>query len=291
MPLFRHNQPSHSLLLMPVRLSSERWPKNKVRILSCDTEGNLFTQLIGRSVYQRIKAEAQRRELSPNNFATVYCDTGMNRHVPVFVEIGDRETWVLERLLEHALRSAIVPDVLIGPVREIIRLGESKHREPAVEKTKDAQKTTSPTSFKILDILPYDIGSDVGLSVPLYKAEYAFPLIILKRLAQGQQGTPGRQPLLILDSDGDVAGISVPAEQFNRVQIKLDALRHKGKEGLLVSLQRPDGVSIDVMEISHVQKQALETVTACYEEIGATRLPLSDAVSDVLNKVKETISN
>jgi len=276
---------------MPVRLKSERWPKNKVRILSCDIEGNLFTQLIGRSVYQRVKTEAQRRELSPNNFAAIYVDTGMNRHVPVFVEIGDRETWVLERLLEHALRSAIVPDVLIGPVRDIIRLGESKHREPAAEKTKDTQKATSPTSFRVLDIIPYDSGSDVELSIPLYKAEYAFPLIILKRLAQGQHETPGQQSLLILDSDGDVTAISLPVEQVNKAEIKLDALRKKGKEGLLIGLWKPDGTSIDVMEISDMQRQALETVTQGYEESGTARQPLSDAVNNVLNKVKEIVSN
>jgi hypothetical protein len=214
----------------------------------------------------------------------------MNRHVPVFVAIGDRESWALERLLEHAFRSAIVPDVLIGPVREIIRLGESKHRELATEKAKDAQKTTFPTSSKMLDILPYDGGSDVELSIPLYKAEYAFPLIILKRLTQGQHRTPGRQPLLILDSDGDIAAISLPAEQVNKAEIKLDALRRTGKEGSLICLEKPDGISIDIMEISDVQKQALEIVPQHCEEGGTARQPLSDAVNNVLNKVKEIVS-
>jgi hypothetical protein len=291
MPLFRHNQPNHSLLLMPVRLKSERWPKNKVRILSCDTEGNLFTQLVGRSVYRRIKAEAERRELSPNNYATIYWDTGMNRHVPVFVDIGDRESWAMERILEHAFRSAIVPDVLIGPIREIIRLGESKHRELVEEKTKGARKIAPPVSSKVLDRLPFYSKNDIEVSMPLYKAEYAFPLVILKRLVQENDIDPGEQPLLILDSDGDVAAVTLPEEQINKAERKLDALRKKGKEGSLICLKKPEGISIDVMEISDAQRQALEIVAQYFEETGTARQPLSDAVSNVLDKVKEIVSN
>jgi hypothetical protein len=291
MPLFHRNQPNHSLLLMPVQLKSGRWPKNKVRILSCDTEGNLFTQLVGRSVYRRIKAEAERRESSPNNYATIYWDTGMNRHVPIFVDIGDRESWALERILEHAFRSAIVPDVLIGPIRAIIGLGESKHRELAVEKTNDVQTTTSPASFKMLDILPYDSGNDVELSIPLYKAEYAFPLIILKKLAQENNVGPGEQSLLVLDSDGDCAAITLPEEQVNKAERRLDALHKNGKEGSLICLEKPEGISIDVMEISDVQRQALDIVTQYFEETGTARQPLSDAINNVLNKLKEIVLN
>ncbi len=291
MPLFHRNQPNHSLLLMPVRLKSERWPKNKVRILSCDTEGNLFTQLIGRSVYQRIKAEAQRRELSPNNYATIYWDAGMNRHVPVFVEIGDRENWALERLLEHAFRSAVVPNVLVGSIREIIGLGENKHQELVEEKTKGAHRATSPAPSKVLDILPYSSRNDVEVSIPLYKAEYAFPLIILKKLVQENNIGSSEQPLLILDSDGDVAAITLPEEQIDKAERKLEALRKKGKEGSLICLEKSEGISIGVMEISDVQRQALEIVAQYFEETGTARQPLSDAVSNVLNKVKEIVSN
>jgi len=291
MPLFRHNQPNHSILLMPVRLKSERWPKNKVRILSCDTEGNLFTQLIGRYVYQRIKAEAQRRELSSNHYATIYWETGIGQHIPLFVEIGDKESWVLERLLEHAFKSGIVPDVLVRPVQEIIRLGETKYQEAVTEKTKRARKPTSRPSSKVLGRLPYYRNKDIEVSIPIYKTEYTFPLILLGRLPQESNMTPGQQRLLVLDSDGDLAETALPSEQIDKAERKLSDLRKKGKEGSLVCLWEPDGISVDVMEMSELQVQALEAVTHYFKETGGGKLPLSTAVKEVLYDVRDRASN
>ena len=291
MPLFRHNQPNHSILLMPVRLKSERWPKNKVRVLSCGAEGNLFTQLIGRSTYQRIKLEAQRMELAPKNYATIYWETGTGQNIPLFVEIGDKENWALERILEHAFRSAIVPDVLVRPIREIIRLGETKYQEVVTEKAKGIRKTVSLPSSKVLGRLPYYRTRDIEVSIPIYKTEYTFPLIVLGRLPQESDMTPSQQRLLVLDSDGDLAETALPSEQVNKAERKLSDLRKKSKEGALVCLCEPEGISVDVVEMSELQVQALEAVTQYFEETGKDKRPLSAAVKKVLYEVRDRASS
>jgi hypothetical protein len=291
MPLFRHNQPNHSVLLMPVRLRSERWPKNKVRVLSCDAEGNLFTELIGRSIYQRIKLEAQRMEAVPKNYATIYLETGNGQHVPLFVEIGDKENWALERILEHALRSGIVPHVLITPIRDIIRLGETKYKEVVTEKTKRTRKTTSQPSSKVLGRLPYYKTKDIEVSVPIYKTEYAFPLIVLGRLSQESNMAPNQQRVLVLDSDGDLAETSLPSEQVNKAERNLRDLRKKGKEGSLVCLWEPEGISVDVVEMSELQVQALEAVTHYFKETSKDKRPLSAAIKTVLYDVRNRSSS
>ena len=289
MPLFHHDRPNHSLLLMPVRLGNERWPKNNVRILSCDAEGHLFTQLVGRSTYQRIRKESQQMEISRNNYATIYWDTGISKPAPLLVEIGNEEAWALEHVLEHALRHAIVPGILTRYIKEIIKLGKVKRQELLIEKTRETRKAISATSPKVLDRLPYYRKQDIEVSIPIYKEEYAFPLIILKRLPQARNTPVNQQRSLVLDSDGDIAVATLPSEQINKAKRKLNNLHRKGKEGYLICLRKPEGVSIDVMEISELQRQALENLTQYFEEIGPGKKPLPGAVKQVLTKARETV--
>ncbi|MFC1939364.1 hypothetical protein ACFLXO_01605 [Chloroflexota bacterium] len=274
---------------MPVRLGNERWPKNKVRILSCDAEGHLFTQLVGRSVYQRIKTETQQMEVSQSNYATIYWDNGASRLTPLLVETGSNEAWALERILEHALRSAIIPDVLTRYPKEIIKLGEVKHQKLSGEKTGETRKTTPTAAFKVLGRLPYYRKHDIEVSIPIYKAEYAFPLIILKVLPQAKNVPPGQQCFLVLDSDGDLGMTNLPLEKINKAKRRLNNLLRNGKEGYLVCLRGLRGVSVEVMEISGLQRQALEAVTRYFEETGKGKQPLSDAVRKVLDKARETV--
>jgi len=288
MPLFHQNRPNHSLLLMPVRLGDERWPKNKVRLLSCDAEGNLFTQFLGRSTYQRIIKETQQMEASQNDYATIIWDTGTSRPIPLVVKIGESETWALNHILEHALRDAIIPDVLKRYPEEIIKLGELKRKELLIEKAKEIYKNTPATLSKVLNRLPYYRKHELEVSFPIYKVEYAFPLIILKRLPPVEDTPPGQQRSLVLDSDGDLIITTIPSELVDKAERKRISLHRKGKEGYLICLKKPNGVSVDIMEISELQKLALENVTQYFEETGGKQ-PLSGAIRTILNKVRNTV--
>lgn len=289
MPLFRQNRPNHSLLLMPVRLGNERWPKNKVRLLSCDAEGNLFTQLVGRSTYQRIRKETQYMEVSQNNYATIYWDTGASRLTPLVVKIGENETWALNRILEHALRAATIPDVLRRYPEEIIKFGEIKRKELAIEKTRETHKTISARSSKVLNRLPYYRKNDIEVSFPIYKVEYAFPLIVLKRLSPAKNTPPSQQRLLFLDSDGDLTVTTLPSELINKAERKRIRLQRRGKEAYLICLQKPKGISVEIMEISELQRLALENITKYFEETSGGKQPLSGAIRTVLSKARKTV--
>jgi len=289
MPLFRQNRPNHSLLLMPVRLGNERWPKNKVRLLSCDAEGNLFTQLVGRSTYQRIRKETQYMEVSQNNYATIYWDTGASRPVPLVVKIEENESWALNRILEHALKDATIPDVLRRYPEEIINLGKSKRKELLIEKTRENYKTTSSTSSKVLNRLPYYRKQDVEVSIPIYKLDYAFPLIILKQLPPAKDTPSSQQRLLVLDSDGDLTVTTLPSELINKAEKNRISLQRRSKEGYLICLRRPEGIFVDIMEINELQRLALEAVTQYFEETGGGKQPLSGAIRTVLNKARKTV--
>lgn len=289
MRLFRHNRPSHSLLLMPVRLGNERWPNNKVRLLSCDAEGHLFTQLVGRSTYQRIIRETQQMEVSKNNYATLYIDTGGSKFEPLLVEIGSKEAWALERVLENALIRVVIPAILTRYLKEIIKLGESKRQGLLIVKTREAHQTVSAASSRILDRLPYYRKQDVEISIPIYKVEYAFPLIILQRLPKAKDTSPGQQRLLVLDSDGDLGVTTLSLEQISKAKGKLNDLQRKGKAGYLICLRKPEGVAVDSIEVTELQRQALETVTRYFEETGQGKQPFPEAIRKVLQRARETV--
>jgi len=289
MPLFHQNRPNHSLLLMPVRLGNERWPKNKVRLLSCDAEGNLFTQLLGKSTYNRITEETQQMEASQNDFATIYWDNGTNRPTPLVVKIGENEAWALNHILEHALRDAIIPDVLRTYPGEIIKLGEIKHKDLLIEKTRETPKATSAPSSKVLNRLPYYRKNDTEVSFPIYKVEYAFPLIILKGLPPVKNTPPSQHRLLVLDSDGDLIVTTLSSELIDKAEKKRIRLQRRGKESYLICLQKPKGISVDIMEISGLQKLALENITQYFEETNGGKQPLSGAIRTILNKVRKTV--
>ena len=289
MRLFQRNRPNHSLLLMPVRLGNERWPTNKVRILSCDAEGHLFTQFVGRSAYRRIIKDTEQMEVSKNNYATIYRDTGTSKFEPLLVEIGSKEAWALERILENALSRAVIPAVLTRYPKEIIKSGEDKYQRLLPSKTRETRQTVSSASPRVLDRLPYYRKQDVEISIPIYKVEYAFPLIILQQLPKAKDTSPNQQRLLVLDSDGDLGVTTLSLEQISKAKGKLNDLQRKGKAGYLICLRKPEGVAVDIIQVTELQRQALETMTQYFEETGQGKQPLSDAVKKVLHRARQTV--
>ena len=144
--MLRNHKPNHSLLLMPVKLDEERWPKNKVRVLSCDAEGNLFTQFLGKTTYDRIRRGAEQMDCSHTKYATLYWEEGKNSYMPLYVEVDKNQVWALERITEHALRNAMIPDVLKKYPAEIIKLGEVRYKELVAERPAGTRGRSSSRS-------------------------------------------------------------------------------------------------------------------------------------------------
>ncbi len=274
---------------MRVKLGNERWPKNKVRVLSCDANGNLFTQFLGRSTYKQITETTGQMDISHTRYATIYWDNGNGKFSPLYVEIGKNETWALERIMEHALRSAIIPDVLKKYPKEIIKMGEFKHDNSLEEKAYAAPENSSVIPSKVLQRLPYYREQDIEVSVPIYKAKHAFPLIILKLLPKMKTTPPGQRPALVLDNDGDILTVNFSSAAIVKAKRKLTALEKKDAKGYLICLQSPEGISIEVMETTKLQEQALENVIRRFEEKNSKKQPVSATVKKVLNKVRDRV--
>jgi hypothetical protein len=227
-------------------------------------------------------------EASKSNYATIYRDTGGSNFEPLLVEIGSKEAWALERILENALTRAVMPAVLARYPKEIINSGESKRQGLLVAKAREAQRTFSAASSKVLDRLPYYRKRDMELSIPIYKVEYAFPLIVLQQLPKAKDTPPGQRRVLTLDSDGDLGVTALSSRQFSKAKDKLKGLLIRGKSGYPICLRKPEGVAVDIIEVTELQRQALETVTRYFEETGQGKQSLPNTVKRVLHRARET---
>jgi hypothetical protein len=123
MGIFKKKQPRDILFLMPVHLEGEKLPKSKIRMLYCDVAGNVYTTMMNRSVFQRARNIADGMENAKKSFAIVGRETMRGDFIPVAVEITSEEEQALEYILEHALKSGKLPDILKKYIKPIIKRG------------------------------------------------------------------------------------------------------------------------------------------------------------------------
>jgi hypothetical protein len=278
MAIFKKNHSKDVLFLQPVRLTGEKLPQRKVRMLGCDASGRVFAVLISRAAYEKARDDALAMKQRHKPFATIGLEAGPGKYEPAAVEISPEEAWALEHILEHALKSGKLPDILKKYLRPII-----EHAESIIE--------TPAATPKVLDRLPYYPPGEIEISVPIYKASYSYPLIVLKRLPPDEHTSPTDLKLLVLDSDGDLAAIRVPAKLVRQAERETTDNSASGyRYTCLLISQRADGLAVSYMPISQPQKKALATLAGFFEASGGGKQPMPVAVRTVLSRAKDRIS-
>ncbi len=286
--MFRRSKPNDVLFLMPVRLTDEKTPRNKVRMLCCDASGKLYSSVINRSTYERARHSAETIERTKKPYATVGLETRPGEFVPASVEISPEELWALEHILEHALNKGRLPDILKRYLKPIIELDEASREAVLLEYKKRRRQPSSRTTPRVLDRLSYYPEGDIEISVPIYKAEYSYPLIVLKHLTSDDSTPDKLRKLLILDSDGDLAVISVPIQLADKIKKVINEYPKKnGTDKCAIISKYPDGLSVDYIVISQSQGRALDTLTRYFEKTGDRKQPVSDTVKTVLTTARE----
>jgi hypothetical protein len=284
MQIFGRDKPKNVLFLMPVHVKNDRLSRSKINMLYCDSDGKVYASAIKRSVYDIARADAATMENQKRYYATVGLETSPGDFLPAVVEINHKEFWALEHITEHALKNGNLPDILKKHVRPIIKLGETC-RESVISTYGKRRINLQPeTTPRVLERLPYYREHDMEISMPIYKAKLRYPLIFLKRLP-AKKAEKNIRNLLILDSDGDLTAIKVPARPVNAMEKKLAKQKIDGKYRLCAVIhQRPKGRKIEYMTISQEQQKALDAVTKCYEETGSGKQPISAMAMAVINR-------
>ena len=126
--------------------------------------------------------------------------------------------------------------------------------------------------------------------MPIYKAEYSYPLIVLKRLMSDKHTPHNVQRVLVLDSDGDLAIVNIPLMYELEKEPKEYKVQNSSSICAIVS-QNPEGLAANYMKISQPQRKALNTITRYFEETGVGKQPISATVKTVLAKAKDRVSS
>lgn len=289
MGIFNRDKPNDVLFLQPVRYAKEKIPRGKVRMLYCDAGGRVYASVMSRSVYELARDNAERMARSHKPFATVGLETVPGRFIPTAVEIGPDQVWALEHILEHSLKNGRLPDILKRYVKPIIRLGESSREAIVTTSIKRQRRPRPEVTPRVLDRLPYYPEHDIEISMPIYKAEYSYPLIVLERLRRDEQTPRGTSRLLILDSDGDLAIIKVPVKLLRNMEKGLNGTTQKSRRPACCALisRQPDGPTVSYMTVSQPQKKALDTITRYFEETGGSKQPISTTVKAVIVRARD----
>jgi len=292
MGIFQRNRPNHVLFLMPVRLVNEKLPRGKTRMLYCDASGKVYASVIDESVYELARDSAEKMERSQKSFATIGLETSPVNFTPVSVEIDATEAWALELILDHALKNGRLPYILKKCIKPIIIRGEASREAVLSENERSPRRAHTEPTPRVLNRLPYYSEDDIEFSVPIYKAAYSYPLIVLKRLSSAEPALHNSQRLLILDSDGDLAAVTVPYQLMDTAEKEIkEHNRKKTTNKCMIISKHQEGLAMDYMAISQPQRKALDTITRYFEEDRYGKQPISAAARTVLARAKDRMSS
>jgi len=280
------------IYLTPVQVGDEQLPKDKIRILHCDAKGNIESTVIENSVYQLARSYVEELESAHKHCAILSAEISPGKSVPYAIEVSSEQVYALDSILEHALRTGKMPDILKRYPKEIIRLGEGKRKELRAQYEQARIPAVSRGTPEVLQRLADYPEGGIDVAIPIYKAEYHYPLIILKRLPQNEQTQPNEQRLLILDNDGDLAIIRVPLEIIDEAEKNLEEWkRENNSDGCILYSRHSGSLIMSHMELNEFQRIALDIITRHFEETGRGERPISRDAQAVLAKAKAVISS
>lgn len=289
MGLLRRTRSEDVIFLIPVDNPDEKSSKGKIGMLYCDTGGKVYTVPIDKSVYKIITDDIRKMEDTERYYATVGLEISPGNYVPKVIEISSEESLALSHTLEHALRNGMIPDVLIKYIKSIVKKGQ--HIDGGTGKHDKQIKDTPHEPIRILNRLPYYLEKDMEFSMPIYKAEHRYPLIVLKYISSAESGGGNGQELLIIDSDGDMAIIKVPFKLLNKAEKRLkDWAAENNRHACLTINRERKGYSINYIVISAAQKRALDIMARNYEDSGSGKHPVSTAAQRVISIAREAVA-
>jgi len=257
-------------------------------MLCCDAEGKVYAAIINTQVYKLAMVSLHKIESSNKDYATLGLEIGPGNYLPLVVEIGSREMWALDHILDHARKSGVIPDMLKKELQQVIKLGESGRKGKKAEKRKSAQAVTPAATLDVLTRLPYYVERDMEFSMPIYKASHSYPLIVLNRLPSDKQDPHDAQRLLIMDSDGDLAVIKVPLKLMADSEKRLEEWAAKTDMHACIIINRnAKGLDINYLMVSQPQKKALDTMARRFEETGSGKQLATDAARKVLIQLRD----
>jgi len=288
MRLFRRHRPNDLIYLTPIQLGNEQVPGDKIRMLYCDSKGNVLTAIIENSVYELARSHAEQLKHANKDYAIISLEIAPSEFAPLAVGINPEQVTALEYILEHAVGRGVVPDILKKYVKEIIRIGEPRREELKSLHKWAWNHTYSGKTLEALQRLSYYPEDHLEITMPIYKAQCRYPLIILKRLTPDELTPSDMQRLLTLDNDGDLVIVRVRLETIDEAERNLEEWKRiNNLGGCIICSRHQNGFAINHMEVSELQRKALDSIPKGFEETGFKQQPISADAITVLSRAKQ----
>lgn len=287
MMLFPRRYHNDLIYLTPIQIANEQLPQDKVRMLYCDSKGNILSAIIENAAYERAKEKTDELRRANKNYAILDIETTPGTLVPLAVTISPEQVSALNLVLEHAITRGAIPDVLKRYSKEIIGIGGLQREEL---KRRHEQARNHISSGKIpeaLQKLTYFPGDYMQVVAPLYKAEYRYPLVILKHLIPDKDTPQNIRRLLTIDGEGDLVIIGIQQEMIDNAEEILKEWKRANKsDGCIIIFQDQGGLSMSYMEINELQRNALESVVQKFEEARYSQDSMNSDVITVVSRAK-----
>ncbi|OGO32473.1 MAG: hypothetical protein A2Z29_06625 [Chloroflexi bacterium RBG_16_56_11] len=250
-------------------------------MLYCDVLGDVHTSRPDRSVTRLAREIASRKARLQQPFVTVGLETTPGRYIPVIVAVGTGEARRLERIAELALRSGKLPAALKRHIRPFTRLAAASY-ETAVPAGGRKKCLEPPEIMTVLMEKPPFPERDIEITMPVYKADYRYPLIALKILPPDTQTLPGMARLLTLDGEGDLAVIGLTDRLARGVKSNIEGSNGDRPLVSVLTAEKATGNSLEHMQVTRHQQESLVSLVKHYEKTGHSRQPLSLAAQSVV---------
>jgi hypothetical protein len=288
MRLFWRRRNNDLIYLTPIQLENEQLPGDKIRMLYCDSKGNILTAIIENSVYELARSHGEQLQYANTDYAILSVEIAPSESVALAVGINPEQVTALEYILGHAIERGEIPDVLKKYIKEIFRIGEHKREELRRLNKWAKTHTYSGKTPEALHRLSYYPEDHLEVTIPIYKAQCRYPLIILKRLTPDERTSPDMQRLLTLDNDGDLVIVRMRLETIDDAERSLEEWeRINNLGGCIICARHQNGFAINHMEVSELQRKALDAIPKHFEETGSIHQPISADTTTVLSRAKE----
>jgi hypothetical protein len=288
MRLFSRRYFNDLIFLMPIQLANEQLPDDKIRMLYCDSKGQIITTIIENAAYELAQRKAEELRRANKNYAILDIETAPGTLVPLAVAISSEQVSALNLVLDHAIRRGVIPDILKRYTREIIGIGGMKREELKEEYERARTHVYSGETPEALQKLTYFPGGYMQVVAPIYKSEYHYPLVVIKGLAQDKDTPPNIRRLLTLDGDGDFLIIGIRREMIDEFEEKLEEWKRANNiDGCIIILRDQGNFIISYMEISELQRKALNSVEQKFEETKHLQKSIASDAITVISRAKD----
>lgn len=283
MGLFTQYNPLDRIYICPVQYEHEQLREGLIRVLFCDSKGNLTTEIVETSTSEFVQDAITQLGQAGKAGAVLSMEVAPGQSATFVVEISAEQAEALAQITQFGFKTGTtgtMPNYLRKYPAQIIKLGESRRQELKEEYERGTQGLVTPARSELQEQLASKFDAPILFAEPDAG-------IILKRLPANEQTRPGMKRVLILDYRGIFCTVRIPVEALNDAERELEQRKKTHNPlGVIVFSTNEEGFLMGPMEITEAEKEALDVVKQYFEATGCSMDAIPTDVMSILARAK-----